>query len=154
MFVDALKRTWVLQIDYDALNRIRAATGIRLENLTDDECKPLRDLERDYVVLTNVLWHLCGHQHKVDEKSFAQGFNHGNIYEEATLAFERALVDFLPTRQSQILLAMAKKGAQIVALAASKAKAGIEAIDPETFLATLSKLATKSPAALESTPAP
>lgn len=153
-FTDALNRTWIIQIDHDALIRIRAATGIKLENLADDECKPLRELERDYVVLTNVLWLLCGHQHKCDEKSFAQGFNHGNVYEAAAIAFERALVDFFPTRQSEILLAMAKKGMQIVKLAAQTAVTELNAIEPEQFLKTLLKRPTKSPEDSESIPAP
>lgn len=155
-FVDACGREWRLLITVASIERVKAATGVRLDKLLDEGCRPLADLLGDLPAFVNVLWHLSRRKVKelnLTEEEFAEGFA-GDVLDSALLAFQRALADFSPSRARQILQGLASKAGEIQEKAMKKALTAIESVDADQLLSTLSSSATDSPDSAASIPAP
>lgn len=152
-FKDAAGREWALSIDAWLVKQVRIRTGVELGKLLDDNMRPLMELVSNCEKLVDVLWVLCEEQAAklaVDESQFARGLS-GDGLERAVLAFEEAFALFCPSRQREVLRALAAKVQQVEAANVAKALAAIEAIDPNA-LTTSTTSASKPPASSELTP--
>jgi len=150
-FTDTIGREWRLSITVASIERVAAATSIRLDRLLDDGCKPLADLLGNLPVFVNVLWHLCqkrAAELKLTPDGFAEGFA-GDVLDTAALAFQRALADFSPSRARQLLLSLATKGIEVQDRATTLALERIAAANVDEVLSTLSGSATSLPESAE-----
>lgn len=152
-FKDSTGRDWVLAIDAWTVKQVRIRTGVELGKLLDDNMRPLVELVSNCERLVDVLWVLCEEQAArvgVNEVQFARGLG-GDGLEQAVRAFEEAFALFCPSRQREILRALAAKVQSVEAATTAKALAAIEAIDPNA-VTTSTPSASKPLASSVATP--
>ena len=106
-FTDNKKRTWLIRITPWDMVRVKDFTGIDLGTILQDDMKLLVDLlnnEREFCV---VLYYLCkpecDEMDITDEDFLTAAF--GDCLEDASRAFQEALVQCFPTRQAVGLIA-------------------------------------------------
>lgn len=136
-FKDTTGRTWLLHIDWAAMKRVRAATGIDLHGLvarpgpkmTKAEAAklldPLQEFLDDPYQILDVLWALLQPDAQrlgegLSQEEFLAGFGDDTL-DRAVMCLEKALLDFIrcPFRKEMlegaILAAMRmKQGLQVV----------------------------------------
>lgn len=149
VFKDNAGRTWLVSIDVAAVERIHAATEVRIDKLAGPG-GGLDELLGDPVRVVRVLWVLCepaARASAITPEAFAANLG-GDSLEDAGLALVDALADFSPRHLRAILKAQVAKGREVTAVAVAKAVAEIEAFDP------FSTPATPAAECSGSTPAP
>jgi hypothetical protein len=145
-FADSAGRTWDVVFTVAAMKRVRDRHGVNLAELAGNEFKNYVDVAGDPVKLAEVLHTLCGKQHPdVSLDDFMESLV-GDAIHHAAEAFQGAFISFCPSRQREVLTALAAKTEAMHAEAMTLAMAEINA-------ATFSPTATASPASSASIPA-
>ncbi len=123
-FKDTAGRTWTLQINVDAIKRVRGLLNVDLLEIADG--KLIERLAGDPVLLCDVVFAILkpdADAQQVSDADFGRAMG-GDCLEQATTAFLKELADFFPSSKRQVLhLALAKLrevDAKIVALAEKK----------------------------------
>jgi hypothetical protein len=99
-FSDNESRKWDLRIDIESIRRVRAAHGIDLAKVfaSPDALSALND---DVCLLVDVLWELVATQaetRSVTAEQFGRSLS-GDSLDSAIMAFEEAVIEFLPQSQ-------------------------------------------------------
>ena len=110
-FKDNAGRTWTVQVDVDAIRRVRTALKVNL--VSADFAKVLEDLLSDPVLLCDVLYVVCkeeSDQQNVSDVDFGRAMA-GDAIEQGTLALLEELALFTPNprdraRVQRVLRAM------------------------------------------------
>ena len=102
-FTDTADRVWTVQLNVDAIRRVKALAGVNL--LEAAEGKLLQTLAGDPVLLCDVLYAVL--KPEVDAKSvtdadFGKALA-GDAIDQATAALLEALVDFFPLGRRKVL---------------------------------------------------
>jgi len=154
-FTDAAGREWVVDIDVDALRRVRKRLDL---NLMDAIGGPtLERLADDPVLLVDVLYVLCEDQADrdgVSDEEFGRAMR-GDALDAAARAFLEALADFCPKRKARLIRGLVERGGKAEEAILSKAEAMLASGEIERILTSPSpKPSTASPDSAASTPAP
>ena len=102
-FTDNEGRTWVVNVNVDAIKRVRSLCNIDLLEAVDG--KIIDKLIADPITLCDCLYVVCKPQAdelKVTDEDFGRAMA-GDCLEQATQALLEDLVDFFPSRRRQIL---------------------------------------------------
>lgn len=102
-FTDNQKRTWIIDINVDAIKRVRSLCNIDLLEAIDG--KIIDRLVSDPILLCDCIYSVCKPQadeQKITDEDFGRGMA-GDCLEQATQALLEDLVDFFPLRRRQIL---------------------------------------------------
>jgi len=155
-FTDTAEREWVIDIDVNALRRVRKRLDLNLMDLIAGET--LDRLADDPVLLVDTLYVLCEEQAEregVSEVEFGKAVR-GDVIDAAVTAFLEALTDFYPSRKRTILRQMIAKGGEAEGRILAQAEEMLASGKIDRILAdSLSpKPSPDSPASSESTPAP
>jgi hypothetical protein len=123
-FVDNAGRTWTVQVNVDAIKRVRDLVQVNL--LEAIEGKLVERLINDPILLCDVLYCLCKPEadaKNLSDVDFGRAMG-GDAIDGATTALLEALVDFFPQGRRRVLSkALAKlNNLQVRALAAVEAK--------------------------------
>jgi len=113
-FTDADGREWVIDIDVNALRRVKKRLDLKLMDVIGGET--LDRLADDPVLLVDMLYVLCEEQAQrdgVSDAEFGRAMR-GDALDAAVSAFLEALADFCPSRKGTILrrLIATGKGAE------------------------------------------
>jgi len=95
-FVDNAERSWTVEINVDAIRRVRGLTGVNLIEAIDGELATR--LMRDPVLLCDVLYAVCkpaADKGGITDEDFGRSMR-GDVIEHATKALLEELVDFSP----------------------------------------------------------
>jgi hypothetical protein len=103
-FIDDEKRTWNLRVDVNIIRRVRSATGIDLARVltTASGREAMHD---DVVLFVDVLWLMVSDQAQtkgVTPEQFGVALT-GDALGAAAIAFEEAIVEFLPESQGRAI---------------------------------------------------
>jgi hypothetical protein len=105
-FTDNAGRTWAVQINVDAIKRVKDLAGVNL--LEAIEGKLVERLVNDPVLLCDVVYALVKDQHPVSDGDFGRAMA-GDAIDGATAALLEELVDFFPlARRRALSKALAK----------------------------------------------
>ena len=107
-FKDLNGREWVLELNVDALDRVREATGTNLLSLFENECALVGQVLDDPVFLAKVIWPLIetrAAELSVDQTTFRRALA-ADACEEAADALIGAVLDFFPSRRRAVLTKM------------------------------------------------
>lgn len=123
-FKDTAGRSWSLQINVDAIKRVRGLLSVDLLEIADG--KLIERLAGDPILLCDVVFAILkpdADAQSVSDVDFGRAMG-GDCLEQATTALLEELADFFPLSKRQVLrLALAKLrdvDAKIVALAEKK----------------------------------
>jgi hypothetical protein len=156
-FKDTADRMWTVQINVDAVKRVRDALGINLTKAVDDGFKLLAEIVEDPIRLVDVLFVLCQEQAEkqgVTDVDFGRSMS-GDAIMQAAEAFIEALTGFFPNARSRAMLtALLGKGRKVRDLMMDKAELQIKALDPKKLASTLKVSSGISRASAASTPVP
>lgn len=145
-FADSTGRSWEVAFTVAGLKRVKDRHGVNLAELAGNEFKNYVEVAGDPVKLAEVLHTLCGKQHPdVTLDDFMESLV-GDAIHHAAEAFQGAFISFCPSRQREVLTALAAKTDAMHAEAMATALKEIEA-------ATFSPTATGSPGSSALTPA-
>lgn len=103
-FKDTEGREWSVRIDVATIRRVREAVGIDLGNVYKDK-ESLSRLQNDVVLFCDVLFLICQPQaelRKVDAEAFGTALA-GEAIGSACIAFQDALVEFLPPERRRLM---------------------------------------------------
>ena len=153
VFTDAQGREWAIEIDTNAIRRVRDLTKLNLFDL-DAVCSRL---PTDVVLLCDVLYALCrsvAEAKGVSSEEFGKAL-HGDVIDEASKALLEELAPFLGKRRRALLKTVLARSDELEEKLLTVAEARLEKMgtDIEEVLTSL-KPSTSSPASSESTPAP
>jgi hypothetical protein len=103
-FHDNEKRPWTLRVDVNIIRRVRSATGIDLARVltTASGREAMHD---DVCLFVDVLWEMVAEQASakgITPEQFGQSLT-GDALGAAALAFEEAIVEFLPESQGRAI---------------------------------------------------
>jgi hypothetical protein len=111
-FKDTHGKEWLVKLDGPKIRDVRKACDVDLGSL-DGEA--FSRLDRDPVLLVDVLWILCrGQNNGVTDVEFGEALV-GDPIEAATTALIDAVTDFFPTRKRLLLRSLADKQAAVTA---------------------------------------
>lgn len=102
-FTDEKFKVWHVVLSVSEIREVRAAVGYDLAKLFTPE--GMGELERDPVLLVDVLWVLCGSQARaanIDEREFASRLV-GDAIGDAFEALSVAACDFLPRARRAVV---------------------------------------------------
>ena len=109
-FKDRNGLEWVIDVNVDALRRIKTALQIDLMELVSDE-KFIDRLTGDPILLVDLLFVICQAQaaeRNISDQQFGRAMG-GDSIEQATQALLEDFVDFFPSRKRMILRAALAK---------------------------------------------
>lgn len=156
-FKDDLGRTWEVEINLSAIQRVRAHTGLDLLSLVEDDAAPLVGLLTQYLRLYDVVYALCKAQAdaaSVSYDDFGRGWR-GDAIDRAIDAFHGEFADFFPQPQIRAgLKRMREARGKLNARATALGMARLEAIDLDDLLDTTIASSGNGPASSASTPDP
>ena len=144
-FKDNAGRAWSVQINVDALKRVKSILGVNLLEVI--EGKLIDRLSGDPVFLCDVLYAVVKPEadaQKVTDEDFGRSMG-GDALDGATAAFLEELVDFFPQGRRRLLRkAMEKLGVfQAKALAVAEQRLASPELD-ERFESALAELGSSS----------
>lgn len=150
-FNDNAGRSWTVQINVDAIKRVRDLVQVNLLEVVDG--KLLEKLISDPVLLCDVVYVLCKPEadtRNISDIDFGRAMA-GDAIEAATTALLEELVDFFPQERRKVLAkALSKlKALEKAALAAVDARLDSPELQKK-LQAELAQLGISSGAALES----
>lgn len=123
-FQDNQGRQWDLELNVDALKRVRGALDVDLLTVMDGgEDSLLERLVADPVLLCDVIFVLCRGQadkQKISDEDFGRAMA-GDAIDAATTAFLEELVDFFPKPRRAVLRKGLKKVKKLEAMAMAAA---------------------------------
>lgn len=155
-FADAAGREWVVDVDVNALRRVRKRLDVNLMDAIGGET--LERLAEDPVLLVDVLYVLCQQQAErdgVSDEAFGAGLR-GDALDAAARAFLEALADFCPSRKARLLRRLVTKGGEVEERILARAEEMLASGEIDRVLSdSLSpRPSTASPDSSASTPAP
>lgn len=130
-FTDTAGHTWTVNINVDAIKRVRAACKINLWTIVDNK-ENLAQLN-DPVTLVDVIFVVCSDEataRTVDDVAFAKALG-GDALEAATNALMEALVDFFPKARRMLLSKVLEKGRALETIILKRAETSLENGDLE-----------------------
>jgi len=155
-FADTAGREWVIDIDVNALRRVRKRLDLKLMDVIGGET--LDRLADDPVLLVDMLYVLCQEQAErdgVSDEEFGRALR-GDVLDAAVGAFLEALTDFCPSRKRDLLRRLIAKGGEAESRILAKAEAMLASgkIDQLVNESLSPRPSPDSPASSELTPAP
>lgn len=157
-FNDNAARSWTVQINVDAIKRVRDLAQVNLLEVV--EGKLLERLIGDPVLLCDVIYCLCKPEadgKSISDEDFGRAMG-GDAIDGATTALLEELVGFFPQAKRRVLAkALAKlRNLEAAALAAVETRLDSPELDREIAqrVAALTSLSGSVPASSDSTPAP
>ena len=139
----------MININVDAIKRVRSLLDIDLLKVLDDGCQLLADLHDDPVLLVDVLYCLCKPQadsQNVSDEDFGRAM-FGDAILHAHAALIQELADFFPSaRQRAAIKKVIGKTTQVVDRLLDHAELKIDEVDPEAVAKTLIGSFGNSPA--------
>ena len=154
-FNDNAARSWTVQVNVDAIKRVRDLTQVNLLEVV--EGKLLERLISDPILLCDVIYCLCKPEadvKSISDVEFGRAMG-GDAIDAATTALLEELVDFFPQAKRRVLAkALAKlQKLQTAALAAVETRLDSPELDRQMAL-RLAQLENSSGSALESSASP
>ena len=107
-FIDNAGRTWTVQINVDAIKRVRALAGVNLLEViapAGSQESLLQRLVGDPILLCDCVYALCKPEadvRKVTDEDFGRAMG-GDAIDSATTALLEELVDFFPQAKRRVL---------------------------------------------------
>ncbi len=157
-FNDNAARTWTVQINVDAIKRVRDLVSVNLLEVIDG--KLLDRLISDPILLCDVIYAICktdADQKNISDVDFGRAMA-GDAIDSATTALLEELVDFFPQAKRRVLAkALAKlQKLQTAALAAVETRLDSPELDRQMALrlAQLENSSGSAPESLASPPVP
>lgn len=155
LFKDQFGREWSVVIDTWQLRVVRERCDFEIGKMLEDKMRRWDELA-DPVRLGSILFALVADQARergVSEEQFHRGLA-GDAIQHAYEAFERAYLDFCPSRQRELLTAAARKSEEIQTASAKLALDQLAKVDPVTAARAMSNVsAIDSPASSDAIPA-
>ena len=153
-FVDNAGRTWTVQVNVDAVRRVRDLAGVNLLEVI--EGKLIERLVADPILLCDVIFALCkpeAQTKNISDVDFGRSMA-GDAIDLATTALLEELVDFFPQPRRRVLAkALATlKSLQTQAMAAVETRLDSPEMQ-QALEAQLKSLSGSAPASSASTPA-
>lgn len=132
-FRDTQGRDWTVEINVDAVKRLRSLLNLNLLSVLDDECRLLADLHDDPVLLVDVLYCVCKPQadeRGISDEQFGRGMS-GDALLHGAHALMESLSDFFPNaRQRGAFRNLLEKTRTMVERLLDYAETEINGIDP------------------------
>ncbi len=157
-FQDNAGRTWTIDINIDAVKRVRTLCQVDL--LDAVRGKLLELLSEDPILLCDLLYALCRDEalaNNVTDEEFGRALA-GDVIEHATLALLEELVAFFPPGKRRVLAKALKKLAELKQMALDVAEQRLDSLElNQTMAQTLTGSGGSSgslPASSAATPAP
>ena len=166
-FTDNAARAWTIQVNVDALKRVKSLLDVDLMEAVDG--KLLERLLDEPVLLCDVIYALCKPQADaagVSDEDFGRAMA-GDAIDLATQALLEELVDFFPQRRRALLTKVLDKLKKLDSLALATVTDRIEKIDLDKVMSSAvaqldndlsallaGKPSGPAPASSASTPAP
>jgi hypothetical protein len=157
-FNDKAGRTWAVQINVDAIKRVRDLAGVNLLEVV--EGKLLERLISDPILLCDVIYSLCKPEtdtRNISDMDFGKAMG-GDAIDGATTALLEELVDFFPQARRRVLAKALAKLRKLELAALEAVEVRLDSPELERRMAwRLARLESSSGSALESsdsTPAP
>lgn len=154
-FCDTDGRTWAVEINVDAIRRVRGALGIDLLTVLDNGGELLARLHDDPVTLVDVLYVVCrpeADRRGVTDEEFGRSMS-GDALLQGSEALMQGLVDFFPdARKRATLTKLLAKMRTMADRIIDHAEAVIDAIDPDSAVRSVIDSSGSSPASPGSTP--
>lgn len=134
-FTDRTGRRWTLDINVEAVKRVRKLLAVDLLKVLDDKCELLRQLGTDLALLVDVLYALVQPEAAaagVTDEEFGRAFS-GDVIMAARDAFFAELTDFFPDPRARTLLAeILAKGERLRELVMDGTAGILAGVDPQT----------------------
>ena len=153
-FKDNADRTWTVEINVDAIKRVRSLCELDL--LNTNHPGTLERLATDPVLLCDAIFAVCKPQadkQGVSDEEFGRAMA-GDAIEQATEAFLEELARFFPTRRRELMTRALQKLRALDEKLLDAAEARLESGELEKMLEsdlTAGKSSTSSPGSSEST---
>lgn len=116
-FKDAKGKDWVIEINVNAVKRIKNMTGVDVTKIDNGKDSVFAILSEDMFLLADVLYAACKKQadeRQMSPDDFGESLS-GDVIESATEAFMDALIAFFPNpRRRDLLKKAAGKGREMV----------------------------------------
>lgn len=149
VFKDRVGRQWTIDLTVGAVKRVKAALGLNLYELVDDDFKRFAALLSDPLTLVDVVWVLIADQAVklgVTDEQFGESLAAESVQELAD-AFAAAYVDFFQDRsQAAVLQKVFAKAKQTAAAVMSENEAAIDRLDVASLVESLKKKSGSPPA--------
>ena len=104
VFKDVNGREWRIRLTAPKLQKVLESTGLKLATPSGEGAVAAT---ADGVILTRVLWLLCGEQEgegaKLEPDQFAEAVASGEVFEAAGTALREAIINFTPPSQRPML---------------------------------------------------
>lgn len=129
---DAEGRDWQIDIDFTAIERVRAIADLDLLKCIEDD-GVVRALRHDIEKQIHVLYALCKperEERQLTEENFAKGFR-GDVLQTASDMIFEELLDFFPPPKRGLLKNVLSKLANLERMLIARAERKIDAIDLE-----------------------
>lgn len=130
-------REWAVQIDGDAIVRVKDACGILLTDLISGAVA--QQLAEDPIKVMAVLFAVCrieADERKIDEVGFRRLLS-GDALEAATDALIDGVIDFFPKSRREMARKLMSKGRELSDLATRRAIEEIDRTSADSLLARL-----------------
>ena len=166
-FTDNAARAWTIQVNVDALKRVKSLLDVDLMEAVDG--KLLQRMLDEPVLLCDIIYALCKPQAdaaSVTDEDFGRAMA-GDAIDNATQALLEELVDFFPQRRRALLTKVLDKLKKLDSLALATVTDRIEKIDLDKVMSNAvaqldndlsallaGKPSGPAPASSASTPAP
>lgn len=132
-FRDTQGRDWRVEINVDAVKRLRSLLNVDLLGVLDDECRLLARLHDDPVLLVDVLYCVCQPQadeQGISDEQFGRSMS-GDALLHGSHALMESLADFFPNaRQRGAFRNLLEKTRTMVERLLDYAESEIHGIDP------------------------
>lgn len=150
-FTDNAARTWTVQVNVDAIKRVRDLTRVNLLDVVDG--KLLEQLTSDPILLCDVIYSLAKPEadaRSVSDVDFGRAMG-GDAIDAATTALLEELVDFFPSARRAVLAKAMTKLKKLQATALAAVEARLDSTELDALMETqLKRLMTSSGSAPES----
>jgi hypothetical protein len=136
-FTDTKNRRWQITLTVGDVRRVKAATGVDLLALFDEQDSPLLRLQDDLQLLLDVLFEATRPAREakgVSDDDFADSLD-ADAAESAVNCLMLALVDFFPSARRDALRAAMKAADRAMTAAGKAAVTQIEALDVDAIVA-------------------
>ncbi len=153
-FTDNQGRQWTLEVNVNAIKRVRGLVGVDLYALLSDGLKPLGELLGDPCKFVDVLYCLCKSEadaRKVDDSDFGRAMV-GDVLTLAADALVEELINFFPNaRGRQAMTEALRKSKEIGEKILTHGEKAIREADPDALAQAYIDSLTSAPASLAST---
>lgn len=108
IFTDTADRPWTLDLNYQEVQRLAAATEINLLTVLDPGDATLQRLTDDVEFLVDLIWAICepqARERQIGDEEFGRGFS-GDVLDRAADALIQEIASFFPRRRRELLLKM------------------------------------------------